>query len=112
VTTTPCPVCEGGGCQACGQLGAVPPGVTHIAGVVIGVTPLVRQLCSWCGERLVDVDESRTSRPLLPDGSVDETPYPTWPIGAMVLHDGAVWTVVDFDPEVDKLPANSCARNP
>jgi hypothetical protein len=81
--------------------------VTHIAGLVIDVGPLMRQRCAWCGAVLVDYDRERVM--VQADRPADRE-LPSWPVGELVEVDGPVSTVVEHEAGVDKLPANACAR--
>lgn len=78
--------------------------ITHIAGQHITIDDrYLRQRCAWCGAILLDYDLERVAAPIGQEG-----PPATWPAGALVTVDGgASWTV-----EVERLPDDSCTRQP
>ncbi len=87
-----------------------PKTVTHIAGVAIQVGSQLRQLCAWCGKKIIDVDLSTIM-------STDGRPYGAFGDGTLVQvfeGDGfSSHTVVK--PEVDaegalRIPDDCCAR--
>jgi hypothetical protein len=78
-------------------------GVIHIAGLDVRIGPLQRQLCAWCGLRLVDNDLRNT---MSSDGSAPAT----WKVGGLVeVFDGNPTGYVALPhPEDGKLPDNAC----
>lgn len=78
----------------------------HIAGFAIQVGVELRQLCSWCGHRLIDVDLSCVMSPMKEDGSPPD-PYGTWKPDALVEVDGNYSCVIKHD---GTLPPNCCAK--
>jgi hypothetical protein len=83
----------------------MPPGpVTHIAGTWVEVGSRLRQLCAWCGYRLVDYDLARIA---VPEG---QDPRPgTWAPGDLVRVDGNVSMTVEHEDGAE-LPADACER--
>lgn len=83
----------------------------HIAGYPINVGGQLRQLCAWCGHRLIDVDLSCCASPAKEDGSPPD-PYPCWEPNALVEYEetpGCVRTSV-VEAVDGKLPPNCCAK--
>lgn len=79
---------------------------SHLAGTVITVQGrYVRQLCQWCGHRLVDVDLACIAVPLEDAGK----PSPAWEAGAWIREDGPARRVVET--EGDKMPGDACMRD-
>lgn len=78
----------------------------HIAGFPVNVGGHLRQLCAWCGERLIDVDLSCVMASMKEGGSPPD-PYGTWEANALVKVDGNYSGVVEHD---GALPANACAK--
>ncbi len=78
----------------------------HIAGLVIQVGSQLRQLCSWCGHKLIDVDLSCIMAPMKEDGSPPD-PYGTWAVDALIKVDGNYSGVIEHN---GTLPANACAK--
>lgn len=77
--------------------------VTHFAGPDVQVGPLLRQLCAWCGHRLIDYDLRRVGF------QVGDDPRPaTYPPAALVTVDGGMKTVSQHD-DPDTLPPGACA---
>lgn len=76
----------------------------HVAGEAIRVGPRVRQRCSWCGALIEDVDLSRVAVLQGSEGS----PWPSWPLGALVARDGGATWVMEHTPG-DPIPAGACA---
>lgn len=81
-------------------------GITHIAGLVMHIGPLLRQRCGWCGATLIDEDLSRVMV-MISDGR--EPSVPTWEVGSLVAIDGAASYIVDHN-DGDQLPADACAQ--
>lgn len=83
----------------------------HIAGAAVNVGGQLRQLCAWCGYRLIDVDLSCVATPMPEDGSEPE-PYRTWEAHALVEIEespGVTRSSV-VQAHHGKLPANACAK--
>ena len=78
--------------------------IVHLAGLAIQLDVRLRQRCSWCGAVLVDYALDRIAVPL----GTDPTP-PTWPVGAFVLVDGPMSTIVQHE-DGQPIPAGSCGR--
>lgn len=75
--------------------------VTHIASDHITINDrFLRQRCGWCGAIIIDVDTARMATPIGQEG-----PYPTWPVGMLVLMDGPVSCYVNLE---GRLPDNFC----
>lgn len=75
--------------------------VTHIASDHITINDrFLRQRCGWCGAVIIDVDTARMATPIGQEG-----PYPTWPVGMLVLMDGPVSCYVNLE---GRLPDNFC----
>lgn len=75
----------------------------HIAGLQITVGTLERQLCAWCGEKLVDHDAANIA---VAPGSGKHSSF--WKTGALVARDGpGTWIVAHADG--DQLPLQACA---
>lgn len=90
---------------------AGPGEVIHLAGADVQIGPHVRQRCSWCGAVLIDQDLRLVAVPVT-EGQ-EPRPYPTWPIGSLIAHDGAAWWVVEDTPHPDgediyAIPPASC----
>lgn len=80
-----------------GQVGRI-----HFAGLDVRVGDHLRQLCAWCGHRLVDLDLARVAVPVDQPG-----PPATWPPGALVAVVGrAAWVVDQTDG--DQIPPGTC----
>ncbi len=78
-------------------------GKAHIAGPPIRVGDHLRQLCTWCGYRLIDEDLSATF-------SIDDCGPLTWPVDSLVNvfgHGKSLWS----RPEDGSLPPESCAAD-
>ncbi len=85
--------------------------IVHIAGFAIQVGSELRQLCAWCGHRLIDVDLSCVAAPMKEDGSPPD-PYSTWAPDALVEWEetpGCVRTSV-VNAVDGNLPPNCCAK--
>lgn len=80
-------------------------GVAHIVGLDITIGDrFMRQRCAWCGALLTDYDLANVAMMVTPE---DPNPRPSfWPAGAVVVHDGNMWYVVELDD--GKLPDNCC----
>jgi hypothetical protein len=81
----------------------LPLEVVHIAGAPVAIGPLVRQLCGWCGYRLVDVDQRRMAVPVGQEG-----PPATWEYGTLVGVRGPVSRVVEH-ADGAPLPLSACS---
>jgi hypothetical protein len=81
----------------------LPLEVVHIAGAPVAIGPLVRQLCGWCGYRLVDVDQRRMAVPAGQEGAPA-----TWEYGDLVGVRGPMSRVIEH---VDgaPLPLSACS---
>ena len=82
---------------------------SHLAGAPVHVEGrYLRQLCQWCGHRLIDVDLQRIE---VEPG--DDRPYPEWEIGAWVQIDGPRYRVLNPDSlnEDGPMPPDSCMRD-
>jgi hypothetical protein len=77
--------------------------VTHFVGPDVQVGPLLRQLCAWCGHRLIDYDLRRVA---VREG--DDPRPATWTPGVLVTVDGGMTTLVQHD-DPNRLPPNACA---
>jgi hypothetical protein len=78
--------------------------LVHIAGVDVTVGTMLRQRCAWCGAILIDIRLDRIQVP------IGQDPRPaTWPIGALVLVDQNLSTVVEHEDGA-ALPLNACTR--
>ena len=82
--------------------------VTHLAGSFVMVDErYLRQLCAWCGHRLIDVDKLDTQIDV-PAGKTFAEVHGTWDVGSMVEADEVVSRLQQtLDGSV---PANSCMR--
>lgn len=83
----------------------------HLAGIPITIQDrLVRQLCSWCGERLIDLDLEMVAVHE-PDAKEGEPFKPShWEVGAWVGVEGTnprVYTLETPD-DPNKYPDESC----
>jgi hypothetical protein len=85
----------------------------HVAAIELRIGPLQRQVCAWCGLRLIDVDVRNIA---VPDG---QSPWlHAWEVGGLVeVTDGNPTGYVALPhPEDGKLPDNACcppeARRP
>lgn len=80
--------------------------VVHIAAPHICIDGrYLRQLCAWCGHRLVDYDLDRVAVPVGQEG-----PLPTWPTGALVEVDGGLSILLGEWTADMRLPENTCHR--
>lgn len=83
----------------------------HIAGLEVRIGPLQRQLCAWCGLRLVDNDLRNIA-------STDGSAPRVWEVGGLVevTPGNPTWYAALPHPEGGKLPDNACcppeARRP
>lgn len=80
----------------------------HIAGFPLRIGNRVRQLCAWCGERLIDDDLDAMAFAPGSDSTVR-----TFEVNALVSVErtaGLVSTGVFAHPEGEPLPVGSCAR--
>lgn len=77
----------------------------HIAGPDIQIGSHVRQLCAWCGHKLIDYDLNNVAVPEGPNGSPG-----TWPRGALIAVDGRWAYVLGGDGSL--VPPNSCSHTP
>lgn len=77
--------------------------VTHFVGPDVQVGPLLRQLCAWCGHRLIDYDLRRVA---VREG--DDPRPATWTPGVLVTVDGGMTTLAQHD-DPDRLPPGACA---
>ena len=83
----------------------------HIAGFPVRVGGKGRQLCAWCGERLVDIDYERTMVAPNADGTPGEGPR-FFEINELVAVEGTnprAMYVVQLDDGDNELPVLSCA---
>lgn len=79
---------------------------SHLAGTVITVQGrYVRQLCQWCGHRLVDVDLANIAVPV----EDADKPFPAWEVSAWIREDGPMRRVVET--EGDRMPGDACMRD-
>lgn len=82
------------------------PSESHLAGAPIYVEGhFMRQLCQWCGYRLIDVDLRNIAVPEEDAGK----PFPEWEVGAWIQVDGPRWSVVQN--EEGKMPPDACMRD-
>ena len=81
--------------------------VVHIAGRPVKVGHRGRQLCAWCGAKLIDDDFSTIMVASNADGSPGELPRP-WDDGALVAVDGSLSMLVPHEDGTD-LPDDCCA---
>lgn len=80
----------------------------HIVGRALGIGSLVRQLCAWCGERLIDDDLSLMA-------SADGSPYRAWKEGELLEVDrqpGVTSASIVAHEDGAPLPLNCCASPP
>lgn len=80
--------------------------MTHVAGLVIHIGPLMRQRCAWCGAVLIDYNLSRIAV-ACPDGEAPSAPA-TWEVGALIVVDGNA-SYLAKDQGDEKLPDDACA---
>jgi hypothetical protein len=86
----------------------------HIAGFPVRIGPHCRQLCAWCGEKLVDANFDLVMVAPISEVTPDFIPG-FWEMGALVAVDrseetrAALSTLVSH-AEGDPLPAGSCFR--
>lgn len=74
---------------------AVPDsGTVHIAGFEVQFAERLRQRCAWCGEVMVDIELGLVAFEI---DDPNKT-YPVFPTAKQVLHDGAMWLVLDDIP--------------
>lgn len=81
----------------------------HVAGTVLTLQDrYIRQLCAWCGHRLVDVDLERVE---VLEADVGR-PFSTWPVGSLVEVYGSMSVVLAEADEARSgvLPERSCTR--
>lgn len=78
--------------------------VLHIAGLDAQVGSRLRQRCAWCGALLIDYELSGLAVPVGQEGRVG-----VWPFGKLVLLDGALSVLVEYDA-VSPLPDGACAK--
>lgn len=90
------------------QRSAIVAVIVHIAGLDLQIDSQLRQRCSWCGATLVDYALDRIQVHTDAGEGADLRPA-TWPVGAMVLVDGPMSTVVAYETG-DPLPDGSCGR--
>jgi hypothetical protein len=74
--------------------------LVHIVGTVIDVGTRTRQCCAWCGETLLDYDQTLIAVPVGQDSAAPAT----FPPGALLEVDGGHKTVIDGN----QLPDNAC----
>ena len=80
--------------------------VSHLVGTAVHVDRrYLRQLCQWCGYRLIDVDLQNTAT----ESSNNDTSYPEWPVDKWVRVDGPMCSVIENDD--NKMPIDSCMRD-
>lgn len=83
----------------------------HLIGTSITVDGrYVRQLCQWCGKRLVDVDLSLVAVPEDHEG----LPYPEWPVGEwldVVEGDGLTTAKLVTGLAEEKIPMGCCMED-
>lgn len=79
----------------------------HFAGTHVTIDNRLRQLCAWCGHRLVDLDLTRVGVE-----AGDTSGPPTWEVGSLVGIDGGFsWVVRDsFPGQSTALPPGTCDR--
>jgi hypothetical protein len=80
--------------------------VTHIVGTGYQNGPFMRQVCAWCGAKLIDEDLRRIASP---DGH-GMSFYPEGKLLEVIIHDGGGFrgsTVLDRDP-TGAPPDNAC----
>jgi hypothetical protein len=87
--------------------------VIHIAGIELRIGPLQRQLCAWCGERLVDNDLRNIA---VPEGQ--DPHMHAWELNGLVEvmpGNPALYAALPH-PDDGKYPDNGCcpleARKP
>ena len=81
--------------------------VSHLAGASVCVDGRhLRQLCQWCGHRLVDEDLQNIA---VEGSSTDKPYYPKWQVGGWVRVDGPMRSAVEN--EDGKMPIDSCMRD-
>lgn len=80
----------------------------HIAGIPIRVESELRQLCAWCGYRLIDMNLEHIAAP---NGLSEIGAGPlTWSPNALVAVDGPVQWLVQLDEGPGaRLPRECCA---
>lgn len=77
---------------------------SHLAGELVTIGGRYqRQLCMWCGFRLIDRDLSLIA-------TEDGRAPGQWEVGAWVQHDGPVRRITTPD-EPGKLPLDACTRD-
>lgn len=79
---------------------------SHLAGAPVHVDGcFLRQLCQWCGYRLIDVDV----RNIATESSSADRSYPEWEVGAWIQVDGSMRRALQT--EEGKMPSDSCMRD-
>ncbi len=85
---------------------------SHLAGGPVHVdSRYLRQLCQWCGYRLVDMDLHNVAMPVETAMSATPAkfPWPEWEVGAWIRVDGPMSSVVEMGE--GKMPPDSCMRD-
>lgn len=80
-------------------------GILHIAGLDVQVSGRMRQRCAWCGALLLDYDLETIA---VPEGQ--EGLPGIWPFGQLVMVDGNMSVLVEFDAAAGPLPDGACAK--
>jgi hypothetical protein len=81
----------------------------HIAGFPVRVGNEIRQLCAWCGERIVDLDLSAVM--YAPGCETQDERSHFFECNALVALDGPATYVVPHEDGAN-LPPNCCAGKP
>jgi len=90
-----------------------PATVAHLAGQTVTYGTLTRQMCKWCGSRLINEDSTLVAYQIV-EGEEDKPHVvPTWPIDQWVEVTGVNPTMYStVEHEGDIAPENSCMRLP
>jgi hypothetical protein len=88
----------------------------HIAGYPVIIGSRCRQLCAWCGEKLIDDDLALTMAPMVAvtafaEGSASNPGY--WEVGVLVAREdmgGVISTSIVQHENGKDMPPGSCCH--